>query len=411
MKILPRTGKDQDSITVKPVIRVCMHILGTARNDVRVIRAATALAEADFSVSVVDIEEKRNQTFEEEIQGVSVKHVLMPSSFMTTRFTKHALFRMAQAVMLSTLQLLQTSADIYHAHDISGLPACYIAARLRRKILIYDAHELPLAELSNRRFRQMKPLLTWLLTHLVSRCAGVITVSPPIAQEIRNRYRVSNVSLVRNIPPYQAVPKSDRLRQHIGLDSDTRIALYQGNLTAGRGLDLLVHAATFLERNTVIVMMGRGEMEAELKALIVNEGVVDRVKILPPVPYAELLNWTASADIGLMVYSRDFSQNVQMCLPNKLFEYLMAGLPLLASELDAIIDIIKIYGIGRIVSSTTPKDVGEAINAILSDSITYAHMRRNALDASQQDLCWEKERQQLNHFYCRILRNAGKRWM
>jgi glycosyltransferase involved in cell wall biosynthesis len=82
----------------------------------------------------------------------------------------------------------------------------------------------------------------------------------------------------------------------------------------------------------------------------------------------------------------------------------MAGLPLLASELDAVSDIIETYGVGRIVASTLPKDVGEAINTILADRITYAHMRHNALDASQQDLCWEKEKQQLIRFYGGILR-------
>jgi glycosyltransferase involved in cell wall biosynthesis len=92
-----------------------------------------------------------------------------------------------------------------------------------------------------------------------------------------------------------------------------------------------------------------------------------------------------------------------MCLPNKLFEYLMAGLPLLASELDAVSDIIKTYGVGRIVSSATPEDVGKAIKEILEDRFACAHLRRNALDASQQDLCWEKERQQLIRFYRRIL--------
>jgi glycosyltransferase involved in cell wall biosynthesis len=383
--------------------RVCMHVLGSARNDVRVMRSATALLEAGFAVSIVDIEEKRNQPVKEEIHGIHVKHILMPGSFMATRFTKWALIRVGGIIIRGALCLLQTPSDVYHAHDLSGLPACYIAARLRHKRLIYDAHELPLAELNHRLFRRTRPLLDWLLAHCVSRCDGTITVSPPIVEEICNRYHAANVVLVRNIPPYQKVPESDRLRQFLGLSSEIRIALYQGILHAGRGLEGLIRAAAFLERNNVIIMMGNGKLEAELRALVISEGVADRVKILPPVPYKELLSWTASADMGLIVYPPDYSQNVQMCLPNKLFEFIMAGLPVLASQLVAVADIVRTYDVGQVVTSLAPRDIGEAINTMLSDRATQAHMRRNALETSQQVLCWEKEKRQLIHLYREIL--------
>jgi len=380
-----------------------MHVLGSARNDVRVMRSATALLEAGFAVSIVDIEEKRNQPVEEDIHEIHVKHILMPRSFMATRFTKWALLRTAGIVIRGALRLLQTPADVYHAHDMSGLPACYIAARLRHKRLIYDAHELPLAELNHRLFHRMRPLLNWLLARCVSRCAGTITVSPPIAEEICNRYHAANVVVVRTIPPYQRVPESDRLRQFLGLSSDVRIALYQGILHVGRGLEGLIQAAAFLEPNNMIIMMGNGNLEAELKALVINEGVADRVKILPPVPYKELLSWTASADMGLIVYPPHYSQNVQMCLPNKLFEFLMAGLPVLASQLGAVADIIRTYDVGRVVTSLSPRDIGGAINTMLTDRAALMRMQRNALRASQQDLCWDKEKQVLIELYRKIL--------
>jgi glycosyltransferase involved in cell wall biosynthesis len=148
---------------------------------------------------------------------------------------------------------------------------------------------------------------------------------------------------------------------------------------------------------------GVGATPAELEALIVSEGVADRVRILPPVPYTELLDWTASADIGLLVYSPDYSLNVQMCLPNKLFEYLMAGLPVLASPLDAVTEVIRTYDVGQIVHSLTQQDIGAAINSMLADRLALARMRCNALNAAKQDLCWEKESQQLIRLYHDIL--------
>src|SRR5205823_11753156 len=150
-----------------------------------------------------------------------------------------------------------------------------------------------------------------------------------------------------------------------------------------------------LEQNKVIVLMGKGigSTSVELEALASREGIADRVKILPPVPYEELLEWTASADIGLIVYSPDQSLNVKMCLPNKLFEYLMVGLPVLATPLDAVTDILRSYNVGRVVPSLNPEDIGVAINEMLAEQDTLASMRRNALEAVQHDLCWEKESQ------------------
>jgi glycosyltransferase involved in cell wall biosynthesis len=147
------------------------------------------------------------------------------------------------------------------------------------------------------------------------------------------RYKARQVTLVRNTPIYQAVEKNDRLRQYLGLGPEVRIALYQGNIQEDRRLDTLVRAAKFLERDVVLVLMGKDMRKtvSKLQVQAIGEGVAERVKSVPPVPYEELLEWAASADIGLIIYAPDHSLDVKMCLPNKLFEYMMAGLPVLAT--------------------------------------------------------------------------------
>ena len=379
------------------------------------MRAATALVKADYTVSVVDIEDEGNHQSEEGIRGVCMKHVMVSHSFLSTRFDKWTLVRLAQLFVRSTLRVMQTPADIYHAHDVSALPACYIAARLHHKPIIYEAHEMPLFErpLSGmgRSRRWLHKLLGVLLAHIEPRCAGIITASPPIVEEIRSRYGVPEVALIRSVPEYRAIPKSDRLRQCLGLKPELRIALYQGYLQPNRGLDRLVRAATFLEQDIVIVMMGKnvGTTLAQLEALIASEGVADRVKILPPVPYGELLDWTASADIGLNVASPDYSLNVRYFLPNKLFEYLMAGLPVLTSPLEAMVDVVKTHDVGQVLSSLAPADIGEAINRMLADPVGLAHQRSNALEAARNDFYWEKESLRLIHLYRSILQGGVRR--
>ncbi len=389
-----------------------MHVIGTARTDVRVMRAATALVEAGFAVTVIDLEWKCREPVEENIRGVQVKHIIATNWYTSRRFKLWFLMKAVLVFIRSMFQLVLTPADVYHAHDPAALPASYLAARLRRKPLIFDAHELPLANsLTSKHWHGLIALFSYLIAVMLPRCAGVITVSPLLAQEMRKRYSIPEVTLIRNILEYKVVQKSDRLRQHLGLGPDVRIALYQGGLGDNRGLDRLIRVAPFLEQNIVIVMMGP-DIEAtqpQLEKLIISEGVGDRVKILPPVPYEELLEWTASADIGLNVLPPDYSLSIRWCLPNKLFEYLMAGLPVLTSQLDAVIEVIRRYDIGRIVSSLEPAEVGAAINTLLADPDALARMRHNALKASQQELCWEKEKIHLIHLYRDILQERRTR--
>jgi glycosyltransferase involved in cell wall biosynthesis len=406
MKVSLRTHNPvRESIPTPPSqTKVCMHVLGPARNDVRVMREAVTLVRSGYAVYIVDVENPGHLPIEEVIQEVYLKHIFVSKEFLSTRFARWTLVRAAFILIQGTLRLLQTPADIYHAHDVSGLFPCYIAARLRRKPLIFDSHELPLVNVAIRS-RYILTLLSALLVRIVPHCSGVITVSSPIKQEIHKHYHASDITLVRNLPVYRTITKSNRLHRFLGLHPETRIVLFQGYLLNSRGLDLLIWAAKFLNPGIVMVIMGQ-DLEgctARLEDLASKEGVNDRIKIIPPVPYAELLDWTASADIGLIIYRPDYSLNIKWCLPNKFFEYLMAGLPVLASQLDAVAEIIRTYNVGQIVPSLAPEDIGQAINTMLADRSSYECMRQNALDASSNDLCWEKEEQQLVQLYHRIL--------
>jgi glycosyltransferase involved in cell wall biosynthesis len=354
-------------------------------------------------MTIIDIECRGQRPVQEEIRGCLVRHILLPADFASTRFKKFGLLRVASIFLRSTCRLLMTPAEVYHAHDVPALPACYIAAVLRGKPLLFDAHELPLAELRLTSPR-LRTLCTRLLRKMILRCAGVITVSPPIAREIRRQYHAFQVALVRNMLAYRPYTPSNRLRQHLDLPPHIRIALYQGNIQADRHPALLVQAARLLDPQNVIVLMGKGigSTVADLEALIAQEGVGERIKIIPPVPYEEMLSWTTSADVGLIIYAPDHSPNVRMCLPNKLFEYLMAGLPILATPLDAIAEVLTTYTVGHIVESLEPEKIAAALNDFLADEAALAAMRINALNAVRAELCWERECQHLVYLYHEI---------
>jgi glycosyltransferase involved in cell wall biosynthesis len=379
-----------------------MHALIPARVDGRLKRVASALAKAGYRVTVIDVDHEGGTVQELEQFGISVRHISLPR--WTQPFYKSSakipwlLFKVTR-ILLGILTVVLASADIYHASDITALPACYLAARLRRKPLIYESYELPLVDQRTKRQPIIRSVSVWLLRLMLPYCSSVIMVSPPLVEEMQHLYGGPGAVVIRSVPNYQVAPTSDRLRRTLGLDAATRIALYQGYVQPNRGLDLLVHAAKFLAPETVIVVMGDGPSKSSLAELVAQEGMGDRVKLLPLVPYTELLSWTASASIGLNVLPPDYSPSIYFCLPNKLFEYLMAGLPVLTSHLPAVVEVLRQYDVGQVVDSLDPKAVAEAINALLADKEALMRMRANALAAARDTLNWEAESQRLVRLY------------
>jgi len=359
-----------------PPLKVCMHVLTTGRTDNRVLREAAALVEAGYDVSIVDVEPEHNRPTIEDFQGIQLKHIVNPAWFTRSRFKPLFFVKMGWMIFRAALLMLRTPADIYHAHDENALPACYFVARLRRKPLIFDAHELPLENNPNfTRWRRLTALAKRLLAAALPYCAGIITTSSPYAQAIQEQYHRSDITLVRNFPVYQAVKKSDRLRKHLGIHHQVRIALYQGYLQPSRGLDRLVQAASFLKPDIVIIMMGpdQDNTKGQLEALSIEKGVADRIKIIPAVPYEELLDWTASADVGLNILATEYS-----------------------------LSMIKPLDVGRIVPSFEPETISSTINEILADNDALMRMHRNALEAARKELNWEKEKEQLITLYSRV---------
>jgi len=401
MKVRTSSASEvKDAIVIRSSRKVCLFILRPSRTDYRALRTITALKNAGFEVSVVDIECERSTPHEEMRDGVRWHHLIIPDWRSSRGFQLFFFFVAIKTFFLSLSILLKSQVDMYHAVDLTALPICYIVTRLRCKPLIFEAYELdvPAPETDIAFWRWLGPLL---LGIILPHCTKIITVSPLCAEELCRHFRIREVAVVRSIPAYCTVQKSNLLRQHLKLREDTRIALYQGILQRNRGLDKLIRAAAFLDDNIVIVIMGAGNSK-ELEALTISEKVTERVKIIQPVPYAHLLEWTASADIGLTLFPPDYSLSIRWCLPNKLFEYIMAGVPVLTTELDAVVDIIKTYEIGQVVTSVTPEAFGGAINTMLADHIGLEHMRRNALNAARKELYWEKEQQNLIQLYYRV---------
>ena len=387
-----------------------MHMTGPGRSNYRVMNDAIALVAAGYHVTIVDVVNDCKQPVVEEVAGIQFRHICAPGWFIATRFKFWFLLKVCVLMIRCTVQLLHVQADIYHAHVEHSFIPTYLVARLYRKGLILDTPELTMFGPNILRWPRLRCLSIQCIRWLARSCDGYITGSPLYGPILADLYHLNNVLILRHIPPYRAVKKNTRLHQYLSLEPTVKIVLYQGYIQADRGLELLIHAAGHLAPDVVIVLMGNsyGDTMVELTALIHDKQVTDRVKFVPAKPYAELLDWTSAADLGLILLPPDYSLSIRYCLPNKFFEYLMAGVPMLTAHLDAIVPLIQHYHIGHVLNELTPLRVAQAITMLLSNQEALHTMHNNALNVVTDGLSWEVESQRLVKLYHAIsVRHTG----
>ncbi|GCF10417.1 glycosyl transferase [Dictyobacter arantiisoli] len=395
----------------KPQFQVCMHVLGPARYNYRVMNDAFALHKAGYKVTILDVVGSCDGCTKEVIEGISFKHVVAPGWFIPSQFKFCFVLKLIVMIMRCTFSLLLTQADIYHAHVEHTFLASYLAARIRRKTLIFDTPELTMFGPNILRWPLLRQMAIWIIRLMSKNCTVHITGSPLYKPILTDLYGNKCVQVIRHIPPHRVVVENTLFQQTLLLAPETQIALYQGNLQEDRELDTLVLAAVYLNPGIAIVMMGDdyGNCKSRLQTLIQREQLADRVKIIPAVPYAQLLDWTASATIGLTVLPPTYSLSIRLCLPNKFFEYVMAGLPILSSRLDAIAEMIQLYDIGHVLDEYTPYQIGQAINLMLADQDELLRMQANTRTALKSGLTWEEESQKLVQIYHKVF-DAHHHW-
>ncbi len=287
--------------------------------------------------------------------------------------------------------LLFKKIDIILANDLDTLPACFFASRIKKITLVYDSHELfsEGPELQERKFVQR----FWrkLEDYFLPKIKNSYTVSQSIVSFYHTKYK-NNMGLVRNIPLKQDVLETEE----VCFPTQRKTILYQGVLNPGRGLKPMIKALHLLE-NFDLIIIGYGKVEQTLKQFVAEEKMQHRVHFLGRISREKLFNYTKKATLG-MVLEEPLGLSFTYALPNKLFDYIHAELPIIAGNLPEVVRIVKNYKVGVVVEDYTPKSIAKAVIELESNKQLLAQIKENQQKA-KEILCWEKEQLKLAQFF------------
>ena len=265
--------------------------------------------------------------------------------------------------------------DVLHAHDVSVLGLAVDAADRARALgrevpVVYDAIEnwagMPREDWGT--VRRHEAVLR-LEQGYARKAAAVLTVSEPIADLLQERLRLRDRPLVvLNAPPYEADPRvpAERVREAAGVATGTPLVVYSGTVSAARRLDTLVQAVALLDgvHLAVVAVPYPHPSWPALAELAAQLGVDDRVHQVAPVDPAELVAFLQDADAGLNPLLPG-AVNHELALPNKLFEYLHAGLPLVVSEARETAAFVREHDLGAVYTSGDPQSLAAAVRRVL----------------------------------------------
>jgi len=290
-------------------------------------------------------------------------------------------------------------ADMLISNDLDTLLPNYLISKLKGIPIVYDSHEYftEVPELVNRKHIQKvwKFIEGWIFPKL----KDVITVNDSIAGLFEKDYGI-RPAVVRNIPrSINTVVVSSRLL--LSLPEDKPILLLQGSgINVDRGAEELIEAMPFI-KDAILLIIGGGDVIERLKQMTLQLDIADRVIFKPRMPYAEMMKYTAVADLGLTL-DKSTNLNYKFSLPNKLFDYILAGIPVLSSSLPEIEKIIVRYNIGDFIEKHDSEHIAEKINHILSNQGIMMEWKNNCSFAAQK-LTWENEESVLKNIYSKYV--------
>jgi len=405
-------------------MKVCMAVLNIVTIDARVKGEAAALQKAGHDVTIVG-KWKRGYSREEYLDGVRVIRPAGPYTLVSKLWdlflaspyifkgmeglrARFSVLREKRKSEGLTRVLSQQAADVYHAHDCNVLLECTRAAEHNGSMLVYDSHELWLDLHINKNHTAQYRVDAWTKTE--AECAPkadlVITVCECIAKRLQEMYALRELpTVIYNCSPLREYMHMDYLREkYLHTPKERRIILYQGVIQVGRGLEKLVELAHLMPEYDFVIIgpVNSKELEAELRK---QSRDISNVYILPPVGHDELWKITCSADFGY-VCTEPYCDSYRFSMTNKMFAYLVAGIPLIANDLPGHREMLEKCPEGAepaiIVPMDDPEQVAAQVRAVAGDDGRYEKMARDSYAAARDVFNREREHAKLADRYAAL---------
>lgn len=431
--------------------RVCMFVFNPFTNDARVLRECSALAEAGYEVDLYSLQSKDNPSLpkrehrKEGFQVIRVSDVL-PEPFnrlmkigngivkqiknnlltkiiaslillflvfiapiitlliavfllCTGSYKIKLSMERAYSCLLLTIYGFSKNYDIYHANDLNTLPQAVINAKLfRRRKLVYDSHEI-----QTSRTGYNSPFIGILEKFLIKFIDVFIHENHTRAKFIEEQYGVYP-EVIHNYPFYTVLEENNKVDLHeiLNISKEVPILLYQGGIQPGRGLENIIEAVPLMN-DGIVVFIGDGITKPKLLDMVDERNLHDRVKFISKVPVEVLLNYTRNAFLGFQVLNNT-NFNHYSASSNKLFEYIMCEIPVIACSFPEIQKVVEKENVGICVDSHIAESIANGVNELLANPAKRNEMSKNCKAASKK-YNWEVEKERFVKIYRKKLYN------
>jgi glycosyltransferase involved in cell wall biosynthesis len=376
-------------------VRVAIIRLRDPRYDARIERIARSLVKAGCLVDILYLPARQNQS---PLEWTGVRGTAINPVSRRVPGRAGLLLKFMEFAIRAAVAAFRTKADVYSAGTTDALLIAYIVGRLRGARVVYEAQELYpyMEEIPARRVWFF--LEKWLLPKV----EGITAANNERAAVMQEEYQLTRTpQVITNCPPKMDPDNVAKIQwKPAGSTEKRHIVLYQGSIADGRGLLNLIRSVRLLDESTQLALVGPAEDSFARRArqLAEDEGVSGRILWYGPVPRTQLDSYTVSADVGVVFYEPTCRNNY-LCAPNKLYDYLMAGLPMVASDLPEIRRVLSETRAGIVVNSAEPESIAAGILELLATAEVRLEYSRKAREAATRRYCWEIQEQELLGFY------------
>lgn len=351
--------------------KIIVSVTNDISTDQRVEKVCNTLYNAGYEILLIGKKETNSKPIQ---RTYSTKRI---SVFFKKGFLFYAEFNLKLFLLI-----LFTKKDLLLSNDLDTLLPNYMVSLLQKKNLIYDSHELfpEIPELVHRPFA--RNFWTRMESTILPNLKNTYTVCDSIANFYNSKYQ-TNFKTILNLPTKKQLITSKFPFNH----TDKKIILYQGAVNMGRGLELMLNVLPFLE-NCIFVIIGHGDIFDSLKKEVALKNLEHTIYFLGKISPNELHQLTPLANLGISI-EEDLGLNYRYALPNKIFDYIQAEVPILVSNLPEMRKIVIDYHVGEFVEDRDPKKLANQIEQALSKDFS------DALKKAKERLIWEHQEEQL----------------